>query len=81
MNSAPSRGRLRGNGCKGDSTVAARQSSDEAISAPLHGFDVTRILRRVAQRPPQLINYRVQTVLESRQTSRRPKPRRAVARG
>ena len=46
MNSAPSRGRLRGNGCKGDSTVAARQSSDEAISAPLHGFDVTRILRQ-----------------------------------
>lgn len=44
--------------------IAAFQGSDESISAARLRFDVPGILGGVSQRPPQLVDCRVQAVLE-----------------
>jgi hypothetical protein len=40
------------------------QVSNKPVSAPGYGFDVPRIVGRVAQRSPELVHGRVQTVFK-----------------
>ena len=54
--------------------TGARQASDEAVSTARYGLDISRMLSRVAQRPPQLVNRRVDPMLEIDERPIAPEP-------